>query len=323
MHPAWYQGHRRKPPYFEGWYYKLVDRTEQHRCAVIPGVFRGVDERESHAFVQVLDGMTGQATYQPYSVSDFWASDTTLDLRVGPNRFTETALHLSIDAPELTLAGDLSFQDTVPWPVSLISPGIMGWYAWVPLMECYHGVVSLDHAIRGTLVVTGQEIDFSAGRGYIEKDWGRSFPSAWVWMQSNHFQEEGTSFTASVAIIPWLRSSFRGFIIGLWHAGRLYRFATYTGARIEELAVTDEHVHWVVSDRRLRLEIDAGRSEAGLLRGPTGVDMGMRVPETLNASMSVRLRELGEGATAPLFEGIGRNGGLEVAGELQRLLAAS
>ncbi|MCK7537696.1 MAG: tocopherol cyclase family protein [Marinilabiliales bacterium] len=30
--------------------------------------------------------------------------------------------------------------------------------------------------------------DFSGGRGYIEKDWGHSFPSAYVWMQSNHFQ---------------------------------------------------------------------------------------------------------------------------------------
>ena len=23
----------------------------------------------------------------------------------------------------------------------------MGWYAWVPFMECYHGVLSLDHTI--------------------------------------------------------------------------------------------------------------------------------------------------------------------------------
>ena len=230
LHPAWYQGHRRRPPYFEGWYYKIVDVSEQHGFAIIPGVFRGSEQAASHAFVQVLDGMTGQATYHRYLMSDFWASDNSLDLRVGPNRFTEMTITLGIDSPELTLAGELRFEGLVPWPVSLASPGIMGWYPWVPLMECYHGVVSLDHAIRGSLAVAGGDIDFTAGRGYIEKDWGRSFPSSWVWMQSNHFQEEGTSFTASEAMIPWLRSSFRGFIIGLWHAGRLYRFATYTGA---------------------------------------------------------------------------------------------
>jgi tocopherol cyclase len=62
LHPAWYQGHRRKPPYFEGWYYKIVDRSEQHRYAIIPGVFRGNEKAARHAFLQVLDGMTGQAT---------------------------------------------------------------------------------------------------------------------------------------------------------------------------------------------------------------------------------------------------------------------
>jgi len=323
LHPAWYQGHRRKPPYFEGWYYKLVDESEQHRYAIIPGVFRGADSEASHAFVQVLDGMTGQTIYQRYPVSEFWAADGSLDLRVGPSRFTETAINLSIDSPELNLAGELRFEGSIPWPVSLASPGIMGWYAWVPLMECYHGVVSLDHAIRGVLRVAGRDIDFGGGRGYIEKDWGRSFPSAWVWTQSNHFQEEGTSLTASVAIIPWLRSSFRGFIIGLWHADALYRFATYTGARIEELELTDDHVHWIVSNSRHRLEIHTSRGAAGLLRGPSGMDMGIRVPETLDADVSLRLWDLESGSARLIFEGTGRNGGLEVAGELQRLLAAS
>lgn len=56
------------------------------------------------------------------------------------------------------------------------SPGIMGWYAWVPTMECYHGVVSLDHAISGKLMIEDQAHDFNGGRGYIEKDWGKSFP---------------------------------------------------------------------------------------------------------------------------------------------------
>jgi len=33
LHPERYQGARRGYPYFEGWYYKLVDVTEQHRLA--------------------------------------------------------------------------------------------------------------------------------------------------------------------------------------------------------------------------------------------------------------------------------------------------
>ena len=87
--------------------------------------------------------------------------------------------------------------------------------------------------------------------------------------------------------------------------------------------MADDHVHWVVSDRRHRLEIHTSRGAAGLLRGPSGMDTGVRLPETLDADMSVRLWDLESGSTRPLFEGTGRNGGLEVAGDLQRLLSAS
>jgi hypothetical protein len=39
--PALYHGHGKRAPFFEGWYFKLVDAGDQHRYAVIPGVFIG------------------------------------------------------------------------------------------------------------------------------------------------------------------------------------------------------------------------------------------------------------------------------------------
>jgi hypothetical protein len=229
-------------------------------------------------------------------------------------------VQLAIDAAGQTLAGEVRFEGITPWPVTLTSPGIMGWYGWVPFMECYHGVLSMDHVLQGAFDVDGERIDWTGGRGYIEKDWGRSFPLAWIWLQTNHFSRPATSLTASVAIIPWLRRSFRGTIVGLWYQGRLYRFATYTGAEIERLQVTDEHVDWVVRDRLYRLEMRAARAQGGLLRGPSEADMGVRVPETLQATVDVRLTELGGGQEGLRFSDTGRYAGLEVAGDLERLL---
>ncbi len=158
------------------------------------------------------------------------------------------------------------------------------------------------------------------GRGYIEKDWGRSFPSAWVWMQSNHFGTTGISLTASVASIPMARWRFRGFIVGLWHGGRLHRFTTYNGGKIERLVIDDRQVHWVLRNRTHRLEIRAPRVDATDLKGPSTSDMGVRVPESLSAAIEVRLCALAESRQSILFEGTGRHAGLEVAGDL-RLLA--
>ena len=162
-------------------------------------------------------------------------------------------------------------------------------------------------------------MDVTGGRGYIEKDWGQSFPRAWVWMQTNHFGATGTSLTASVAVIPWLRGAFNGFIAGLWHEKRLYRFATYTGARTERLTVTDTTVQWEIwqPHRRgpaLRLSLLAERSTGGLLHSPERTEMMPRVMESLTATVSVRLEESPGGRV--LFEGRGEHAGLEVVGEL-------
>ena len=318
LNPAMYHGHVVRPPFFEGWYYKLISANEAQRWAIIPGVFLGQNE---HAFVQVLNGATGQSAYHRFPLNQFWASNEKFAVKIGANEFAEDRIRLQIDDELGKVSGEVAFEGINPWPVRFTSPGIMGWYAWVPRMECYHGVLSLDHELRGQLTFghlsQSTLVDFSAGRGYIEKDWGQSFPEAWVWFQTNHFGRLGTSLTASVALIPWLGNAFRGFIIGFWHAGQLHRFATYNGARIDSLVITDERVDLIVQRGGIHLMLRACRAEGGLLLGPTRQEMGKRVNETLNASVEVQLTSK-EGNT--IFAGNGEYAGLEVHGNIDRLL---
>ena len=137
-------------------------------------------------------------------------------------------------------------------------------------------------------------------------------------MQANQFAQSGTSLVASVAIIPWLFSSFRGFIVGLWHDGRLHRFATYTGAKIERLTIDDAYVEWTLADRGQRLELRAERRRGGILHAPVRSQMHRRVEETLDARVHVRLTER---SGRVVFEGDAGCAGLEVHGDLERLLA--
>jgi hypothetical protein len=192
----------------------------------------------------------------------------------------------------------------------------MGWFAWIPFMQCYHGLVSFDHSLSGTLTINGQAIDFSGGRGYIEKDWGSSFPECWIWMQTNHFSEPGTSLSASIARIPWMGSSFPGFIVGLWHEGELYRFATYTGTKVTRLEMTPDKIYWTLANRTHRLELTADRAGSGMLYAPGDAGMARRVAESLTAKVDVRLSTL-KGRV--LFEDTGSYAGLEVVGDVRRL----
>ena len=319
MHPEGFHGAHERAGFFEGWYVKLVSADRSQRWALIPGVFLGL-EGGDEAFVQVLDGMTGASHYVAYDRSQFSAASDRFDVRVGPNRFTSSGVDIHL--PQLDLSGEVSFEQPLnPWPVTLRSPGIMGWYAWVPFMECYHGVVSFDHSLAGSLVHQGKDVDLSGGRGYLEKDWGRAFPAGYVWMQTNHFTRPRVSLSASVALIPWLRGEFRGFIIGLWVDGHLHRFATHTGAATTALDIDDEHVRWSLRSRRgVTLHLVAERRRGGLLHAPVRTQMHRRVEETLDAKVHVLLVD-GDGTT--LLDDTGECAGLEVHGDLDRLLATS
>lgn len=319
LHPEGFHGADQRSGFFEGWYIKLVSADRRHRWAVIPGVFLGLDGVDE-AFVQVLNGATGQSWYQRYDRAEFDARDDAFDVRVGPNRFTAHGVYL--DVPDAELSGAVRFSSPLdPWPVRRLSPGIMGWYAWVPFMECYHGVISFDHGLTGKLEFAGEPVSFDDGRGYVEKDWGRAFPSGYVWMQTNHFDQPGTCLTASIAMIPWLRGDFRGFIVGVRHAGRLHRFATYTGARTTSLEIDEAAVRWSLRSRRgATLDLVAERQRGGLLHAPIRTQMHRRVEETLDAR--VRLRLAGPDGRV-ILESTGHCAGLEVHGELERLLAAS
>jgi hypothetical protein len=309
-----YHGWGRQSHFFEGWYFKLVDPAEQHAFAVIPGISKGFDGYH-HSFVQVMDGKRVEAHYEDFAIEAFKASSHRFDVSIGENHFS--AERLSLDLPQLK--GELRFRNRFPWPKMLGAPGIMGWYSFVPFMECYHGIVSMDHDIEGTLEVYGQPVDFTGGKGYMEKDWGRSFPGGWIWMQTNHFGSDSpVSLMASVAIIPWLGSSFIGYIVGFLLDGKLYRFATYTGAEMKA-GLGAHEVHLAFRDKHHRLEITAHQAGAAELVAPISGNMTGKVNESMQSDVDVRFFE----GNALIFEGKGRNAGLEVAGDVNRLLTDS
>lgn len=313
FNPERFQGWGRSRRYFEGWYFKLVDPSENYAFAVIPGV--AMDEAgKRQAFVQVLDGKKLTAEYHQFAFKDFNAHWKAFEVRIADNFFSGE--RLVVDLPGLK--GDLHFRGSVPWPKKWYSPGIMGPYTFAPFMECYHGIVSMDHAIGGTLFVEGKRVDFSGGRGYIEKDWGMSFPSAYFWMQCNHFGDPGISLKASVAKIPWVTGNFTGFIAGLWLRDRLYRFTTYNGTRLLKSHADRSAVTLVMENRDHRLELLASRDHATELASPIQGFMDGRIEESMTAILEVRLSDLRSGSH--LFEGRGRNAGLEVAGRIEEIM---
>lgn len=312
FNPERYHGWGKENRYFEGWYYKVISPDEKHAFAFIPGI--AMDENgEKQSFIQVLDGKKLTAEYHKFSADVFRPEAETFSLSLDKSFFTERSIKVELP----NIQADLRFSNQVPWPKPWYSPGIMGPFSFIPFMQCYHGIVSMDHDISGEITVDGNTIDMNGGKGYMEKDWGRSFPSAYIWMQSNHFSEPGISFKSSVAKIPWLGSSFVGFIAGLWLKDKLYRFTTYNFTRLKKSYADQDIVEVHMENPSYRLEILAHREEATELASPISGFMDGRIEESMNARLEVTLTEKKSGTI--IFQDTGRNAGLEVAGNIEEI----
>lgn len=327
-----FQGDLKKKQYFEGWYFKIVDPKEEHLYAFIPGVSLDKKNKTSHSFIQMLDGRTGEAFYFEYPLKEFWASSDIFELKIGKSYFSNNRIELHINQDHHNIDGEIRFRNIVPWPKKFLSPGIMGYFSYIPFMECSHGILSMNHDLVGKLSVNNKIIDFTKGLGYIEKDWGKSFPSGYIWIQSNHFIKGQTSFMASIATIPFLGMQFTGYLIALWHGHRIYSFTTYTGAKIQGIKITPNSIRATVFDNKNILVFEAKKmhqrglkapkEKAGVLKSPTIGAMKGRIMESLTSKVALRLynRDKNGKRKSLVFEDIGRNAGLEIEATLDKLL---
>lgn len=312
FHPERYHGWGKTKKYFEGWYYKVLTADEKHAFAFIPGIAMDADENKQ-AFIQILNGKKQTAEYIKFPAKNFSSQSNTFKTEIAGNTFGLNKIQLQLE----NVKGELQFKNPILWTNNWYSPGIMGPYAFVPFMECYHGILSMDHEIEGELEINNQKIDFTGGRGYIEKDWGHSFPSAYIWMQSNHFSEKGISFKASVAKIPWMGSSFVGFIAGLYFNNQLIQFTTYNHTKLIRSAANKKTVDLEMENKNYHLKILAQRNDTTELAAPIMGFMDGRVSESMSASLEVKLLDRKSNKT--IFHDTGRNTAIEVAGAIDEI----
>ncbi len=320
LHPEWFQGNLRKRFYFEGWYFKIIDPHSENIYAIIPGIALNKKNQSSHAFIQILNGKTAKYYYIRFPVTQFRAANDNFFVTIGPNTFSENHIHLDIK-DEVEIHADLKFSNLIKLRRTVLNPGVMAFFSWFPLMETKHGVCSMNHDVTGFFEINGDHIDFTGGKGYIEKDWGTSFPSKWIWMQSNHFKETNRSFMFSLAKIRYLGIKFTGFLGVLWDKGEIIRFGTYTSAKIRHLEITAQHVRFEIHMKNDILEIFATKSIDGTgstytatMMTPDLGEMSAKCMESISSTIELTRYKKVRKRKELVFKDTGFNTGLEIMG---------
>lgn len=315
FHPEFFQGKLNKKTYFEGWYYKLVAQDQSYSIALIPGI--SLNQKDPHAFIQVFFMGHGKLPklktyYIRYSVDQFLTTDDAFSVTIGNSTFSKSAVHLNILEDDLSLTGHIQITETTPLNRHLLMPNVMGFFGYFTFMECYHGVVSLTHHIEGDLTFNTLSLPFEGGKGYIEKDWGKSFPRAYVWIQTNHFENKGASFMFSYADIPFLGFYFKGLISILYINNKEYRFATYNFSKVKKELISENTVCYTIKKGRYTLEFCAQKDESVELASPKNGVMNQTIKEGLSGKVFVKLWH----KKTLIFDDLGTSAGIEIMKEI-------
>jgi len=306
LHPEIFQGKNKRRHYFEGWYYRISDQKLKHTYAVIPGI--SIGEWDTHAFIQVIDE-NHKDYYYHYDICDFQFNEDEFEIMIGENYFSKSRIRLNLVSNDLSIQGDLYFCNIMEYPRSFLRPGDMGPFLHDPCMECYHDIINIQHDIIGHLKIAGNKVDFSGGIGYIEKNWGRSMPKAWIWVQSNHFKPDNASFTLNIGKVRCCGINFLGFIGMFRYKDRIFMFTTYSGASIRRLFHSDNKLRISLKNCRFRLDLSVTYAEGGKLKAPINGQMCRSITESINAVIKLRFTDR---TGRILYEGIGTNAGLEI-----------
>lgn len=314
INPDSYHGNNKRTNFFEGWYYKLVDSSKKNVYAFIPGIFLGKNASQSHSFIQILTASTASYNYLKYSTESFNSLKNKFQISVGENSFFLNGLSLNIKDINLNISGKITFKNVLKWPDSLINPGSMGYYNYLKFMQCFSQVCAIDMDLSGVLNINGQCIDFNGGKGYIEKNWGKSFPHSWIWVQCNNFNNTRAALSCSIGHIPFLFGSFRGFLIGFRVNDSFIKFTTLNKS-ILNISRKNNDVLIEVENNEYKLKIKTytNKRDFILCNGPRDDKMIPLVEENLLANIAVEL--IDKKTNRPVFIDNGSCAGIEYGGD--------
>lgn len=308
--PELFQGEKylnKSKEYFEGWYFKNINDKEG--ISFIPGI--SINDQEKKAFIQVITNK--ESYFVKYNLDDFKFNHNPFLVQIGNNTFSKDGIHIDIkdDTQNLSVFGNVKYSNSININTSFISPNIMGPFSYIPFMECNHAILSMKNDISGLININNNEVKFSNNIGYIEKDWGCSFPKSYIWCQGNNFQKSKASFMLSIANIPFKFLEFRGIIGVLIMDNKEFKFTTYNNTKLMEYDVDNSSLNITLKKGPYFLNIKSEYNAGLKLSAPVKGRMEKDIFESISSSISVILKKNNN----IIFSDTSTNCGIEIVQE--------
>lgn len=272
--------------YFEGWYFKNI--SNKKGISFIPGI--SIDNQNKIAFIQII---TDDLSYFiKYDINDFKFNINPFYIKIDKNYFSKEGINIDIKdtSQNLIIYGNLKYSNCRNISTNLFCPNIMGPFSYIPFMECNHAILNMKNEICGSLNINGNDIRFDKGVGYIEKDWGYSFPKSYIWCQCNNFKNSNASFMCSIADIDFKILTFRGIICDLIIGNEEFKFTTYNNVKLYKYNIDNNLLNITLKKGSYYLNIKSNYNSGHRLSAPVEGRMEKDIFESISEEVIVTLK---------------------------------
>lgn len=326
--------------FFEGWYYRVTLPQLGQTFAFMYSIEDPLgNQPHSGGAAQIL-GPNDEYLCRTFpDVQKFWATKDRLglghwgktELKIPPQELEATVFEKQVregyqatDKLHQGFIGDPGSRSYCRWEYR-IKP-VYGWgdrngrqqstaglLSYFPIFEPGWQILMAHGLATGWIDWNGQRYYFRDAPAYGEKNWGRSFPQKWFWINCNSFNNElDLALTAGGGkrgVLWWMESVA---LICLHHQGKFYEFVPWN-------AEVSWHIEpwgkWQMQARNSSGEVElvATTDLPGTpLRAPTEEGLQFCCRDTMQGRLQVVLRDRVGNVR---LRAVSSTGGLEVGGE--------
>ena len=277
-------------PWYEWWYYKVIDPATGRAFFFTYGVINPWDSGKTLGGTQaVVDA--GEFTAktmidQKFPVAQFQAAYDRTFVQIADSTATDKALvgHVSNDGHNMEW--NLSIDKNWSFDAMASTKTMKSDIYWYPAQA--------SATMNGWIKLDGVTYHLTNAPGYQDRNWGDGFPKWWTWLVSNNFKNSpGTVLAAGGGEPKVFNTAYvQGLCIGLHYNGKDYAFRTFGGDNVSfDISWGKWEVDASSSTARVTISANAPKDKFMMLpftspQGATFYDY-----ETLTGSMTVKVYE--------------------------------
>lgn len=278
--PSDLRGHFGRSRYFEGWFQKVYSREYGVSFILIYGyATRNTEER--FGFIQIVSP-DSEALMLCFPEAELSCDRARHIMWMGSN--TLSTDRIEVHSEDILIRMNLTGNH----PVQSYKNS-MGYTYFVPGLPCYHSVVNTSHLVSGVVQHRGKEYALDDEMGYLEKNWGSSFPDRYFWLHALDPGDSEVGILFSQAEIRWLGRRFVRHVGHVRFDGKLIDFRDLANVRIEIFSPAPDMLMIRMNSKTLKVEIAISQGKRVLFKGPRNGQLSRDIPHHTDAIMHLTL----------------------------------